>query len=66
MEDSQIQMVNLLMDEMDGNAEEFYEYEERIKGVNLDDVKNLAKICDEFIPQGLVGAVTQVTLIVID
>ncbi len=43
MEDSQVQMVNLLMDEMDGDAREFYEYEERIKKVNLDDVKALAK-----------------------
>ncbi len=43
MEDSQVQMVNLLMDEMDGDAQEFYEYEEKIKKVNLEDVKNLAK-----------------------
>ncbi|MDD5699572.1 MAG: pitrilysin family protein [Candidatus Nanoarchaeia archaeon] len=42
MEDSQTQMVNLLMDEMDGNAKKFYEYEEKIKGVKLEDVKKLA------------------------
>jgi len=43
MEDSQTQMVNLLMDEMDGNAGEFYEYEGKIRKVDLEDVKNLAK-----------------------
>lgn len=42
MEDSQTQMVNLLMDEMDGDASEFYEYEGKIKKVRLEDVKRLA------------------------
>ena len=42
MEDSQNQMVNLLSSEIDGNAEEFYKFEENIKAVNLEDVKELA------------------------
>ncbi len=44
MEDSQIQMVNLLAFELDGNAEEFYEFEKNIREVKLEDVKELAKI----------------------
>jgi predicted Zn-dependent peptidase len=43
MEDSQEQMVNLLKTEIDGNAEEFYKFEENISQVKLDDVKELAK-----------------------
>lgn len=43
MEDSQIQMINLLMDEMDSSAKKFYEYEEKIRGVKLEDVKRLAE-----------------------
>lgn len=42
MEDSQFQMVNLLMHEIDGNANEFYEFEKNIKVVKLKDVKELA------------------------
>ena len=44
MEDSQTQMVNLLISEIDGNAEKFYEFEKNISGVKLKDVKDLAKI----------------------
>jgi predicted Zn-dependent peptidase len=46
MEDSQSQMINLLMCEMNGNATEFYEFEKNISEVKLKDVKNLAKIKD--------------------
>jgi len=43
MEDSQIQMVSLLFHELDGDAKEFYDFEENIKNVKLKDVKELAK-----------------------
>ena len=43
MEDSQTQMLNLLLSEINGNAEEFYEYEKNIKKVKLKDIKNIAK-----------------------
>jgi len=43
MEDSQEQMINLLKTEIDGNAEEFYKFEENISKVKLEDVKELAK-----------------------
>jgi predicted Zn-dependent peptidase len=46
MEDSQNQMVNLLMHEINGNAEEFYEFEKNISEVKLSDVKDLAKLKD--------------------
>jgi len=45
-EDSVLQMQSLLFAEMDGQAEEFYEFEKNIKEVKLEDVKNLAKIKD--------------------
>src|SRR3989338_2594090 len=44
MEDSQNQMVNLLMHEVDRNAKDAYEFEKNIRNVKLHDVKNLAKI----------------------
>ncbi len=44
MEDSQNQMVNLLMYEIDGDAKKFYEFEKNISEVKLKDVKDLAKI----------------------
>ncbi|MAG79017.1 hypothetical protein CMI40_01430 [Candidatus Pacearchaeota archaeon] len=44
MEDSQSQMVNLLHNEINGNAKKFYEFEENISKVQLKDVKDLAKI----------------------
>ena len=43
MEDSQEQMVNLLVHEVCGNAYEFYEYDKNIKKVKLKDVKSMAK-----------------------
>ena len=46
MEDSQNQMINLIFSELNGNAEEFYEFEEKIRTVELEDVKNLAVIKD--------------------
>ena len=47
MEDSQLQMISLLSHEIDGNAEEFYKFEENIKKVKLEDVKELAKNAKE-------------------
>ncbi len=44
MEDSQMQMVNLLLHEIDGNAKVFYDFEKNINAVKLKDVKELAKI----------------------
>jgi predicted Zn-dependent peptidase len=44
MEDSTNQMVSLLGYEMNGNAKEFYEYEKRIKGVKISDVKRLSRL----------------------
>ncbi len=43
MEDSQTQMMNLLVSEIQGRAEDFYEYEKNISKVKLKDVKELAK-----------------------
>ncbi len=43
MEDSQIQMINLLSHEIFGDAKEFYDFEKNIKAVKLKDVKSLAK-----------------------
>ena len=43
MEDSQEQMVSLLSFEINGKAEDFYEYEKNIMNVKLQDVKELAK-----------------------
>ncbi len=42
MEDSQNQMINLLLHEIDGDAEEFYKFVEKISAVKLRDVKELA------------------------
>ncbi len=46
MEESQTQLVNLLMHEIDGNAERFYDFEDNINAVKLKDVKELANIKD--------------------
>ncbi len=46
LEDSQLQMVNLLLYEIDGDAKEFYEFEKNISSVKLEDVKKLAKLKD--------------------
>ncbi len=43
MEDSQGQMVNLLLHEIDGDAETLYDFEKNICAVKLRDVKDLAK-----------------------
>jgi len=42
MEDSQTQMINLLLHEINGDAREFYEFEKNIKGVKLKDVKEMS------------------------
>jgi len=47
MEDSQLQMISLLAHEIDGNAEEFYNFEENIKKVKIEDVKELARKAKE-------------------
>jgi predicted Zn-dependent peptidase len=47
MEDSQTQMVVLLLSEIDGDAKDFYEFEKKIKEVKLEDVKELAKKATE-------------------
>lgn len=44
MEESVLQMTNLLVYEMNGHAKDFYDFEKNIKKVKLEDVKNLAKI----------------------
>ncbi len=46
MEDSQMQLMNLLLHEIDGNAKEFYEFEKKISEVKLSDVKQLSKLKD--------------------
>ncbi len=46
MEDSQMQLLNLLLHEIDGDAKTFYEFEKNIMSVKLKDVKDLAKIKD--------------------
>ena len=45
-EDSQVQMVNLLASEIDGDAKSFYDFEKEIKKVKLKDVRDLATIKD--------------------
>ena len=42
-EDSQGQMVNLLVNELEGDAKYFYEFEKNIRSVKLSDVKEIAK-----------------------
>lgn len=42
MEDSQVQMTNLLLHEIEGDASKFYEFQKNISGVKLEDVKRLA------------------------
>lgn len=44
MEDSQMQLINLLSYEIDGDARKFYEFEKNILAVKLSDVRNLAKL----------------------
>ena len=45
-EDSSNQLAGLLLHEIDGKAEDFYEFENKISKVRLEDVKELAKIKD--------------------
>jgi len=42
IEDSKTQMANLILEEVDGDSSEYYDYEERISKVKLKDVKELA------------------------
>ncbi len=44
MEDSQTQMINLLISEIHDNAKDFYEFEKNISEVKLEDVKDLARM----------------------
>lgn len=44
IEDSHVQMENLLVNEVNGNAKRAYEFEKNIRSVKLKDVKELAKI----------------------
>ncbi|MBL7059118.1 insulinase family protein [Candidatus Pacearchaeota archaeon] len=46
MENSNTQIMHLLFSELNGNAEEFYDFEKNISKVKLEDVKNLAKLKD--------------------
>ncbi|MFC1682491.1 M16 family metallopeptidase [Nanoarchaeota archaeon] len=49
MEDSQMQMASLLISEIHGDASEFYEFEKNIRGVKLEDVKEMAgSVKDKF------------------
>ncbi len=43
MEESQLQMVNLLLHEIDGDAKTFYDFEKNTRAVKLEDVRELAK-----------------------
>lgn len=43
MEDSQTQLLNLIFNEVHGNAEDFYRFEENISKVKVDEIKELAK-----------------------
>lgn len=43
-EDSQMQMVNLLNFELNGDASELYDFENNVKSVKIDDVKEIAKM----------------------
>lgn len=47
MEDSQEQMVNLLESEVNSKAEDYYDFEENIMNVTLDEVKELASTVKE-------------------
>ena len=43
MEDSQLQMVNLLISEIEGDVKKYYDFEKNIRAVKLEDVKRLAQ-----------------------
>ena len=38
--------VNLIMEEIRGDAESYYDYEEKINAISLDDIKKLAKLVE--------------------
>lgn len=44
MEDSQTQLVNLILEEVDGDASNFYNFEKKVQEVKLEEVRDLAKI----------------------
>ena len=46
MEGSNETAVNLIMEEVSGDANDYYEYEKKINGVSLSDIKKLAKILE--------------------
>jgi hypothetical protein len=46
MEDSRLQMLNLLSYEIDGCVEDYYAFEKNISEIKLQDVKNLAGLKD--------------------
>ena len=41
MEDSQSQMINLFASEIQGKAEDFYDFEENINSVGIEDLKKI-------------------------
>ena len=43
-EGSETAMINLILEENAGKAEEYYKYHDRINSVKLEDVRNLAKL----------------------
>ncbi len=43
MENSQTHMINLIYFEINGKAEDVYDFEKNIRNVNLEDVKSLAR-----------------------
>jgi len=43
-EDSQVQMINLVQKELEGDASNFYDFEKKINEVKLGDVKKIAKM----------------------
>jgi predicted Zn-dependent peptidase len=46
MEGSNETAVNLIMEEVAGDANDYYDYEKKIKAVGLGDIKKLAKISE--------------------
>jgi len=45
-ENSEDVAVNLVLEEVSGKAESYYDYEKKIRAVSLEDIKNLAKISE--------------------
>jgi len=46
MEGSNETAINLIMEEISGDANDYYDYEKKINAVGLSDIKNLAKISE--------------------